>query len=592
MVEANASTAGRLARMGMPLITPSQGLHALASTLSHLYQGTCLSQLAALPLDATALLAHGSLPTMTVPLIADLAVSKQHASTGSTPGTPDPVISAPLRQSHAIQQVLATVSSAVSAILGFSVPPTTPLMAAGLDSLASVEVTNALQVSLSMQLPPTLVFDYPTIQAIAEFVCQDSASEAADTLTVTGPAPSLKQPVYQQSFTLVTDVVSHSPDDGLVSIAPCDSVRQVPLDTWDLEGNPEVATAARFGAFLPSADCFDAACFGISNAEGILMDPQHRLLLQAVGEANITANQLSLNASRQHGMYVGIAPSDYASLLKLHTDKSGFHATANASSVACGRLSYTFGLKGPSMSIDTACSSSLVAVHLAHTGIIAGEAEVSYAAGVHLQCTAVSTSYVWTAGMLSTSGRCQVGDAAADGYVRGEACCVVTLAKPGALTGSVRAVLKGSAVNQDGRSSSLTAPNGPSQQGVIRQALQASALEPSDIQALQLHGTGMGLHIPRPGCSLPTHCSLSAQSLALPPSLLCLHVTELAITHLLLMLIAVVIALSWQPCRLRDISLPIFARFASFHTCVAAEQLRLSQTLSNHSQVANPCHFL
>ena len=333
------------------------------------------------------------------------------------------------------------------------------------------------------------VFDYPTTQAIAEFVCQGTP-EVADALTIPRPSAILKQPTLDQSFTLMTDVVSHSPGDGLVSMAPRDSVGQVPLDRWDLEGNPEVATAARFGAFLPNADCFDAACFGISQAEAILMDPQQRLLLQAVGQANLTADHLSLTPSNRNGMYVGIAPSDYASLLKLHTDRSGFHATANASSVACGRLSYTFGLKGPSMSIDTACSSSLVAVHLAHTGIMAGEAQVCYAAGVHLQCTAASTSYVWTAGMLSTTGRCQVGDAAADGYVRGEACCVVTLAQPGALTGSARAVLKGSAVNQDGRSSSLTAPNGPSQQGVIRQALQASALEPSDIQALQLHGTG------------------------------------------------------------------------------------------------------
>ena len=55
---------------------------------------------------------------------------------------------------------------------------------------------------------------------------------------------------------------------------------------------------------------------------------------------------------------------------------------------------------------------------------------------------------------------------------------------------SVLAVIHAAAVNQDGRSSSLTAPNGPSQQAVIRQALQASALEPSQMQALQLHGTG------------------------------------------------------------------------------------------------------
>ena len=57
----------------------------------------------------------------------------------------------------------------------------------------------------------------------------------------------------------------------------------------------------------------------------------------------------------------------------------------------------------------------------------------------------------------------------------------------------VLAFMHATAVNQDGRSSSLTAPNGPSQQGVIRQALQASALEPHQMHALQLHGTGMQL---------------------------------------------------------------------------------------------------
>ena len=57
----------------------------------------------------------------------------------------------------------------------------------------------------------------------------------------------------------------------------------------------------------------------------------------------------------------------------------------------------------------------------------------------------------------------------------------------------VLAFMHATAVNQDGRSSSLTAPNGPSQQGVIRQALQASALGPHQMHALQLHGTGMQL---------------------------------------------------------------------------------------------------
>ena len=159
MVEANANTAARMARMGMPLIHPSQGLTALASTLSWLHQGTCLSQLAALPLNAIALLAHGNLPAMTVPLIADLAAPQQQLpnTEHSAVEAVDMATSLHTRQPQSIQQALTTVSSVVSNILGFTVPATSPLMAAGLDSLASVEVTNALQVQLGMQLAPTLV---------------------------------------------------------------------------------------------------------------------------------------------------------------------------------------------------------------------------------------------------------------------------------------------------------------------------------------------------------------------------------------------------------------------------------------------------
>lgn len=119
-------------------------------------------------------------------------------------------------------------------------------------------------------------------------------------------------------------------------------------------------------------------------------------------------------------------------------------------------------------------------------------------AGVHIQATSASTSYVWTASMLSPFGRCRALDASADGYVRGETVITVAvgaadLAAATSAAGpasSAAVVIHGSAVNQDGRSSSLTAPNGPAQQEVIRSATAWAGVAPAAVAGLSMHGTG------------------------------------------------------------------------------------------------------
>ena len=184
-----------------------------------------------------------------------------------------------------------------------------------------------------------------------------------------------------------------------------------------------------------------------------------------------------------------------------------FPCSGSAISVAAGRLSYVFAMRGPSISIDTACSSSLVGAHMALLNLQSASCSSAVVAGVKVILTPSLSAMFTRAGMLAPDGRCKTLDAAADGYVRGEALAALLLHYVAAGANSGRAtamqppswavaVIRSTAVNQDGRSSSLTAPNGPAQQEVIRSALAAAGLQPHQVAALQLHGTGTALGDP------------------------------------------------------------------------------------------------
>ncbi|QWR77834.1 amino acid adenylation domain-containing protein [Candidatus Magnetomonas plexicatena] len=286
-----------------------------------------------------------------------------------------------------------------------------------------------------------------------------------------------------------------------------DVTSEVPKDRWSVDTfydpDPDAVgkSYTKRGGFLSEpVSGFDNGFFQISPDEAKSMDPQQRMLLEVTREAleNSATDPNSL-AGTLTGVFIGIVNNDYMSAHLRCGDLSkidSYSITGIAASTATGRISYTYGLEGPSVAIDTACSSSLAAIHLACQSLKTGESDMALAGGVHLNLTPEGFIGFCKIKILSPDGRCRSFDAQADGMSKGEGCGIVVLKRlSDAISHGDRviAVIKGSAMNQDGRSNGLTAPNGLAQEKVMRKALEKAAIEPSDVGYIEAHGSATSL---------------------------------------------------------------------------------------------------
>jgi acyl transferase domain-containing protein len=261
-----------------------------------------------------------------------------------------------------------------------------------------------------------------------------------------------------------------------------DAIREIPRDRFDVDLLYHDAPATpgrimtRWGGFLDGIDRFDAQFFGISPREAEQLDPQQRLLLEVASEALEDGGQSlqRLDGSRA-GVFVGLWLNDYETRLTRRPRAIDFYTTIGTGRYsASGRLSYTFGFEGPSITIDSACSSSLVAVHLACRSLWSGESTIALAGGANVILEPYITIAYSQSRMMAPDGRCKFGDTAADGYVRSEGAAIVVLKPLGRAVADndpIYAVIRGSAVNNDGRSSGfLATPGQAGQETLLRRA--------------------------------------------------------------------------------------------------------------------------
>ena len=175
----------------------------------------------------------------------------------------------------------ALVAEQVQGVLGSAVGGDDPLMAAGLDSLGATELQQSLADILGMELPSTLVFDYPTVNAMAEFLAGKlalsqqapggadagaGAASGAIALASTPLAPSVHAGAAGGAAGWAVAIVGAAGQQALLQQHRAgDASGRVPYTRWDAD-SPLITGDGTLPAQVRTAIC---ACWCSEVDEGV-----------------------------------------------------------------------------------------------------------------------------------------------------------------------------------------------------------------------------------------------------------------------------------------------------------------------------------
>ena len=381
-------------------------------------------------------------------------------------------------------------------------------------------------------LPATLLFEYPDLRTLAEYLSTRKTSEqpllvdnplhvSANTMKST-PTTERGLPLQPVSNQLSDDIAIigvsgiYPEADSLESFwenlkGGKDSITLIPSDRWDIDTyfDSDRSKAmhgkmyGKWGGFLEDIDCFDAPFFNISPREAKLMDPTERLFLQTAWstfeDAGYTRKKLSQSCDMNVGVFAGISSYAYSLWGPQEWEKGNNCTPCGGMWSIANRVSYVMNLNGPSYPVDTACSSSLSAIHQACISLRNDECKMALVGGASLNIHPQQYIGMSQNQMLSPVGKCHSFGEKADGFVPGEGVGAVLL-KPlnKALEDgdTIHGVVKGSSVNHGGKTNGYAVPNPKAHARLIRTALKNAKIDPLTINYFEAHGTGTALGDP------------------------------------------------------------------------------------------------
>lgn len=159
----------RLADQGFKSLTTEQGLRGLEAALE-----ARSSQVAVMPMDWNRF-ARGFAPDDLPSLFRDLVTPD--TATDATVATPDVTVieriaamPASLRRNAMLQHVREKAAHVLGQPNPEALPAARPLGEMGMDSLMAVDLRNVLNRTLGLSLPATLLFDFPTLDALTDYL--------------------------------------------------------------------------------------------------------------------------------------------------------------------------------------------------------------------------------------------------------------------------------------------------------------------------------------------------------------------------------------------------------------------------------------